>query len=108
MSETRQTEWTDRLTETFILNMTSKLQMTATDVPVKVILANVHLFFLCLGIYSPLSGGHDGVHHLDDPVQRRVGADGHVGAAEVIVDGADHADNVELRVTAGCFLIDQT
>lgn len=90
--------------------MTSKSQMTATDVPVKVILAYVHpyFFFLCLGIYSPLSGGHDGVHHLDDPVHGRVCADGHVRAAEVIVDGADHANNVELRVTAGCFLIDQT
>jgi len=57
---------------------------------------------------SPLSGGHDGVHHLDDPVQRRVGADGHVGAAEVVVDGADHADDVELRVDAGRLLVDQT
>lgn len=56
----------------------------------------------------PLSCGHDGVHHLNDPVQRRVGADGHVGAAEVVVDGSDHADNVELRVPLSLFLIDQT
>lgn len=59
-------------------------------------------------IDSPLSGRHDGIHHLDDPVQCRVGADGHVCATEVVVDGADHADNVELRVTAGGFLVDQT
>lgn len=44
----------------------------------------------------PLSGGHDGVHHLDDPVQRRVSSNGHVGAAEIVVNGADHADDVEL------------
>lgn len=44
----------------------------------------------------PLSGGHDGVHHLDDPVQRRVSSDGHVGATEIVVNGADHADDVEL------------
>lgn len=55
----------------------------------------------------PLCGGHDGVHHLDDPVQGRVGADGHVGAAEVVVDGADHADDVELRVASGRLLIDE-
>lgn len=58
--------------------------------------------------HSPLSGGHDGVHHLDDAVQGGVGADGHVCAAEVVVDRADHADNVERRVTAGCLLINQT
>lgn len=61
----------------------------------------------CFRIYSPLSSRHDGIHHLDDPVQRRVGADGHVSATEVVVDGADHADDVELRVTAGGFLVDQ-
>lgn len=56
---------------------------------------------------SPLSRGHDGVHHLDDPVQCRVGADGHVGAAEVVIDGADHSNNVEFGVAAGRVLIDQ-
>lgn len=45
---------------------------------------------------SPLSGGHDGIHHLDDSVQRRVSSNGHVCAAEVVVDGTDHADYVEL------------
>ena len=61
-----------------------------------------------LRMSSPLRGGHDGVHHLDDPVQGRVGADGHVGAAEVVVDGADHPDDVERRVTADGLLVDQT
>lgn len=56
----------------------------------------------------PLSCGHDGVHHLNDPVQRRVGANGHVGAAEVVVDGSDHANNVERWVPLSFFLIDQT
>lgn len=57
---------------------------------------------------SPLSGGHDGVHHLDDSVQRRVSSNGHVCAAEVVVDGTDHADYVELWVAARFFLADQT
>lgn len=61
----------------------------------------------CTCHISPLSRGHDGVHHLDDPVQCRVGADGHVRAAEVVVDGADHANNVELGVAVGSVLIDQ-
>lgn len=61
-----------------------------------------------LVFYSPLSSGHDSIHHLDDAVQCRVGADGHVGATEVVVDGADHADNVQHRVTAGGRLIDHT
>ena len=29
-------------------------------------------------------------------MQRRVRADGHVCAAEVVVDGSDHSDNVEV------------
>lgn len=57
---------------------------------------------------SPLSGGHDGIHHLDDSVQRRVSSNGHVCAAEVVVDGTDHADYVELRVAARVLLADQT
>lgn len=57
---------------------------------------------------SPLGSGHDGVHHLNDPMQGRVGADGHVSAAEVVVDGANHTDDVELGVSLGRFLIDQT
>lgn len=44
---------------------------------------------------SPLCSCHDGVDHLDDPVQRRVGADGHVRAAEVVVDGTHHAHDVK-------------
>lgn len=66
------------------------------------------LFLSSLVICSPLCGGHDGVHHLNDAMQGRVGADGHVGAAEVVVNGADHTDDVELRVFLGGVLIDQT
>ncbi len=65
-----------------------------------------HLSHICK-TGSPLSSGHDGIHHLDDPVQRRVSADGHVGATEVIVNGADHANDMENRVTADCLLTDQ-
>ena len=37
----------------------------------------------------------DRVDRLGDSVQRRVGADRHVGAGHVVVDGADHADQDE-------------
>ena len=49
----------------------------------------------------------DGVDGGDDPVQRRVRSDGHVGAAEVVVDGADDADNVETRVVVFLLFGDQ-
>lgn len=44
----------------------------------------------------PLSGRGDGVHHLDDAVQGGVSANGHVGATEVVVDGAHHAHDVQM------------
>lgn len=56
----------------------------------------------------PLCSRGDGIHHLNDAVQCRVSTDGHVSAAEVIVDGANHTDDVELGVSLGRFLIDQT
>ena len=37
-------------------------------------------------------GALDRVDRLGDTVQRRIGADRHVGAGHVVVDGADHAD----------------
>lgn len=42
----------------------------------------------------PLCCCGDGIHHLNDAVQGRVCANGHVGATEVIVDGAHHANDV--------------
>ena len=48
----------------------------------------------------------DGVDGLDDSVEGRVGADGHVGAAEVVVDGSDHSDDVEVSVGEDLFLAD--
>lgn len=42
----------------------------------------------------PLRSCGDGIHHLDDAVQGRVCANGHVGATEVVVDGAHHAYDV--------------
>ncbi|MPC14052.1 hypothetical protein E2C01_006804 [Portunus trituberculatus] len=42
-----------------------------------------------------VGGGGNGIHSLDDAVQCRVSADGHVGATEVVVNGADHAHNIE-------------
>lgn len=45
-----------------------------------------------------VGSGHDGVDRLDDSVQRRVGADGHVRSTEIIVYGADHAGNVQMTI----------
>lgn len=44
----------------------------------------------------PLCSRSDGVHHLDDAVQGGVCADGHVRAAEVVVDGTHHAHDVQV------------
>lgn len=55
-----------------------------------------------------ISGGRDGIHSLDDPVKGGVGTDGHVGAAEVIVDGAYHAHDVQVGVLCLLFLSDLT
>jgi len=41
---------------------------------------------------------NDGVDGLDDAVKGRVRSDGHVGAAEVVVDGSNHAHDVEMGV----------
>ena len=47
-----------------------------------------------------VAGGRaaDGVDGLGDAVQRRVGADGDVGAPHVVVDGADETGNRQMRV----------
>lgn len=55
---------------------------------------------------SPLRRGGDGVDHLHDAVQRRVGADGHVGAAEVVVDGAHQPHDVQPPVRLRHLLAD--
>lgn len=46
----------------------------------------------------------DGVHGLDDAVEGGVSANGHVGATEVIVDGAHHANNVQVGVKLALLL----
>lgn len=48
-----------------------------------------------------VAGGRaaNGVNGLDDPVQRCIGADGHVGANHVVIDRADQAHDHELRVS---------
>lgn len=48
--------------------------------------------------HRPLSRGHDGINDLHDAVQRRVSADGHVGATEVVVYGAHQPDDVQVAV----------
>lgn len=45
---------------------------------------------------APLCCGGDGIHDLNDAMKGRVCANGHVGAAEVIINGANHANDVEM------------
>ncbi len=40
----------------------------------------------------------DGVHRLDDAVQRRVRADGHIRAEHVVVDGSHQTDDGQMRM----------
>lgn len=46
---------------------------------------------------QPLCRRGDAVHHLDDAMQGRVCADGHVRSAEVVVNRSHHAHNVQMR-----------
>ena len=46
-------------------------------------------------------GAAQRIHRLDDPVQRGVGADRHVGAGHVVVDGSDQTDQTQERVLGG-------
>lgn len=55
-----------------------------------------------------VGGGSDGVHGLDDAVEGRVSADGHVGATEVVVDGAHHANDVQVGVSLALLLCNLT
>lgn len=50
-----------------------------------------HIFFLLV----PLRSGHDCIHNFDNSVQGRVRSNCHVGAAEVVVDGPHHSDDVQ-------------
>ena len=50
----------------------------------------------------------DGVDGFDDPVQGRVRSDGHVRAAEVVVDGSDDAGDVQAAVGDLLLLRDQS
>lgn len=55
-----------------------------------------------------VGGSSDGIHGLDDAVEGRVSADGHVSAAEVVVNGAHHADDVQVGVSLAFLLRDLT
>jgi hypothetical protein len=46
-------------------------------------------------------GAVDGIQRFGDPVQRRVGADRHVGAEHVVVDRADQPHEPQERVSGG-------
>ena len=44
-----------------------------------------------------VGSSHNGVDGLHDPVEGRVGADGHVSAAEVVINWANHPNDVQVR-----------
>lgn len=48
----------------------------------------------------------NGIDGLDDAMQGRVRADGHVRAAEIVVDRADHAGDVQLAVLFALLVVD--
>lgn len=50
----------------------------------------------------------DGIDRLDDPVQSRIRTDGHVRSAEIVINGTDHAGNVQALVLGALFLSDLT
>lgn len=58
--------------------------------------------------YIPLCCGGNGVHYLYDAMQGRVCPDGHVGATEVIINGAHHANDVEMGGSVGLIWRDLT
>ena len=58
------------------------------------------------GALMTRGGGDNGVDGLDNSVQCRVSADGHVSAAKVIVNGADHADDVQVAALLALLLGD--
>lgn len=49
-----------------------------------------------MGPHLPLGSGGDGIDDLHNAMQGRVCADGHVGAAEVIIDGAHQPSNAQV------------
>lgn len=55
-----------------------------------------------------IGSGGDSIHSLNNTMEGRVSADGHVSAAEIIVDGAHHTHNVEVRVGLAFLLCDLT
>lgn len=54
------------------------------------------------------SGGDNSVNGLDNSVQCRVSANGHVSSAKVIVNWADHADNVQVTTLNTLLLCDSS
>ena len=46
-------------------------------------------------------------YRLGDPVQGAIGADGHIGAAKVVIDRADEANDAQVGVLRGSFGADR-
>lgn len=100
---------------------TKSYQTTITWSQEKVVITQTESQSLCLsschylhhsrtveGDVTPLCRCSDGVHHLHDSVQSRVGTDGHVSATEVIVDGTHHPDDVQVGRFLGIIFSDFT
>lgn len=51
-------------------------------------------------------GGDDGVNSLDDTMEGGVRTDSHISTTEVVVDGAQDADDAEVRVHRALGLAD--
>lgn len=55
-----------------------------------------------------VSGRDNGIDSLDDTMQCRISADGHVGATEIVIDWTNHTGNVQYTVFGALFLRDFT
>ncbi len=69
----------------------------------------IHVYMhACMCLYVPLSCCCDCIHYFHDPVQSRISANGHVCATEVIVNRANHPDDVQMRWSFGLLCCDLT
>lgn len=85
------------------LPITSKMKVLwwlHTEALIVKSLQTFHLLLLSLNILKPtclpLCRGCDGIYYFNNAMQGAVSANGHISSTEVIVDGAHHADNVEM------------
>lgn len=49
---------------------------------------------------------NDGINGLDDPMQSRICADGHVRATKIVINRTDHAGDVQYTVLFALLIVD--